>query len=239
MPPYALVDEVAVWSSPPERPFFFAVKRCLDVLVAVVLLLVLAPLLLLVALAIVLETPGPVLFSQERAGSRRRTAGGTTTWEARPFRVYKFRTMVPNAGSGAHEAHVRAFVEGRIEWANGAGAAFKLRSDPRVTRVGRLLRKTSIDELPQLVNVLRGEMSLVGPRPVPLYEAELYGARERERFHALPGITGLWQVNGRCDLSFEEMIRLDLEYVRRRSLALDLCILARTLPAVLSTRGAG
>jgi exopolysaccharide production protein ExoY len=240
IPSYGLaVDEVAAPSSSPDRPLYFAAKRSLDVLVAGVLLLVLAPVLLLVALAIVVETPGPILFSQQRAGSRRRSEGGKATWEARSFRVYKFRTMVRDAGSALHEAHIRAFVEGRIERATGAGATFKLRSDPRVTRVGRVLRRTSIDELPQLVNVLAGQMSLVGPRPVPLYEAELYRPWERERFNALPGITGLWQVNGRCDLSFEEMIRLDVEYIRRRSLALDLAILARTPPAVLSMRGAG
>ena len=233
------VDEVAAPSNAPDRPLYFVAKRSLDVLVAGLLLLVLAPVLLLVALAIVLETPGPVLFSQQRAGSRRRSTGGEATWEVRSFRIYKFRTMVRDADSVLHEAHIRAFVEARLENDNGAGATFKLRSDPRVTLVGRVLRRTSIDELPQLINVLVGQMSLVGPRPVPLYEAELYSPRERERLHALPGITGLWQVNGRCDLSFDEMIRLDVEYVRRRSLALDLAILARTLPAVLSMRGAG
>jgi lipopolysaccharide/colanic/teichoic acid biosynthesis glycosyltransferase len=240
IPSYGLaVDEVAAPSSSSDRPLYFAAKRFLDVLVAGVLLLVLAPLLLLVALAITLETPGRVLFSQQRAGSRRRTEGGKAIWEARVFRIYKFRTMVQSADSVLHEAHIKAFVAGRIDQGDGAAATFKLRSDPRVTRVGRFLRKTSIDELPQLVNVLVGQMSLVGPRPVPLYEAELYRPWERERFSALPGVTGLWQVNGRCELSFDEMIRLDVEYVRRRSLALDVSILVRTIPAVLSMRGAG
>jgi len=231
----------AVESAPAARDglLYFPVKRCLDVVVAGVLVLVLAPFLLVVAAAIALETPGPVLFSQQRAGSRRRRKHGTTAWELRSFRVLKFRTMIRDADPVLHEAHIRAFVEGRVAAENGSGATFKLHSDPRVTRVGRFLRKTSIDELPQLFNVLVGHMSLVGPRPVPLYEAALYGPSERERFHALPGITGLWQVNGRCELPFEEMIRFDAEYVRARSLRLDLWILARTVPAILSMRGAG
>ena len=222
-----------------DRPLYFAVKRCIDVLGSSALLVLLSPLLFLVALAIKLDSRGPVLFAQERAASRRRVQRGQAAWELGTFRIYKFRTMVHDAGSDIHEAHVRAFVDGSIDGTNGNGAAFKLRGDPRVTRVGKLLRKLSIDELPQLVNVLAGDMSLVGPRPVPLYEAVLYRGAARERFDAPPGITGLWQVSGRCDVSFEEMIRLDVEYVRSQSLRLDLAILLRTLPAVFFMRGAG
>jgi lipopolysaccharide/colanic/teichoic acid biosynthesis glycosyltransferase len=238
-PHSAAVDAVESAQTPRDGLLYFPVKRCLDVAVAGVLVLVLAPFLLAIAAAIALETRGPVLFSQQRAGSRRRRKHGTTAWEPRSFRVLKFRTMIRDADPVLHEAHIRAFVEGRVAAENGGGATFKLHSDPRVTRVGRVLRKTSIDELPQLFNVLVGHMSLVGPRPVPLYEAALYGPSERERLCALPGITGLWQVSGRCELPFEEMIRLDVEYVRRRSLWLDLSILARTLPAIVSGRGAG
>ncbi|MGH9896190.1 MAG: sugar transferase, partial [bacterium] len=120
----------------------------------------------------------------------------------------------------------------------GSGARFKLSNDPRVTRVGRVLRRMSLDELPQLFNVLKGEMSLVGPRPVPLYEVAEYGESDTERLAALPGITGLWQVRGRAEIPFSEMVRLDCEYVRNQSLWLDLKILAATIPAVVSGRGA-
>jgi lipopolysaccharide/colanic/teichoic acid biosynthesis glycosyltransferase len=231
--------DYAAIPSPNKRRLYFTLKRSLDVVLASFLLLILAPFLLVVFLLIKLDSPGPVIFSQERAGVRRRTLNGQTGWEPTTFRVYKFRTMYHAADSRLHEDHVRAFVEGRLASATGARAKFKLRDDPRVTRVGSVLRRLSMDELPQLANVLAGDMSLVGPRPVPLYERELYDAEQAERFAALPGITGLWQVSGRCDVPFEEMIRLDIEYVRRQSLLLDLKILVRTIPAVLSARGAG
>ena len=146
--------------------------------------------------------------------------------------------MVRDADPSPHHAYIKAFIEGRIEASDEAGAKFKLTGDPRVTQVGRLLRRTSLDELPQLLNVLKGEMSLVGPRPVPIYEAADYQAWHYERLMALPGITGLWQVQGRCQVSFEEMIRMDIEYARHQSLWLDLKILFLTLPAVISGRGA-
>jgi lipopolysaccharide/colanic/teichoic acid biosynthesis glycosyltransferase len=146
--------------------------------------------------------------------------------------------MVEDADSSLHEAFCKAFVEGRIESLDGDESAFKLARDPRVTRVGRLLRKTSLDELPQLVNVLKGEMSLVGPRPVPTYEVAGYQTWHCERLAALPGITGLWQIKGRGRVTFEEMIRMDIDYVRNRSLWLDIKILVFTIPAVLSGRGA-
>jgi exopolysaccharide production protein ExoY len=219
-----------------ERRLYHAAKRCLDVTGAAVLLVALLPLLLLVAVLIKVDSPGPVVFTQERVGSRRaRRPGGA--WEVRTFRLYKFRSMVAGADSSLHEAHVKAFVEGTVDYAE-ERARFKLQADPRVTRVGAFLRRTSIDELPQLLNVLAGDMSLVGPRPVPLYEVSHYGPGHWQRFAALPGITGLWQVSGRCAISFDEMARLDLEYVRNTSLRLDLKILLMTIPAVVSARGA-
>ena len=220
-----------------ESPAYQAAKRCLDVILAGVLLVALLPLLLLVGVLIKLDSAGPILFSQERVGSRR-VRGGGGRWQITSFRVLKFRTMVTNADPRLHEAHVQAFVAGRLNGAGGA-APFKLHDDPRVTRVGALLRKASIDELPQLVNVLAGHMSLVGPRPVPLYEVSHYSPEHWQRFAARPGITGLWQVSGRCAVSFEEMTRLDLEYVRQKSLRLDVKILLATIPAVVSTTGAG
>jgi lipopolysaccharide/colanic/teichoic acid biosynthesis glycosyltransferase len=229
-------DLVAEW---PSLRFSVA-KRLLDVFVALSLLVVLAPLLLLVAILIKLDSPGPAVFRQQRVGLLRRSRGDPAGWHLQTFMVLKFRTMFSDADPSVHASHIRDFVAGKIVAGGaGTGAAFKVRGDNRVTRVGKLLRRASIDELPQLLNVLRGEMSLVGPRPVPAYEAVYYLADDRERFAALPGITGLWQVQGRCNLSCAEMIRLDREYVRRRSFWLDLKILALTIPAVLVGRGAG
>jgi lipopolysaccharide/colanic/teichoic acid biosynthesis glycosyltransferase len=213
-------------------------KRFADVLSAFILLVALAPLLILIAIAIKLETSGPVIFRQERMGSRPRRSNGATVWEPTPFVFLKFRTMSASADPSLHRAHVEAFVRGRLGRSN-ENASFKLDGDPRVTRVGGLLRKTSLDELPQLINVIRGEMSLVGPRPVPLYEFALYDERQQRRMAAIPGLTGLWQVRGRCDVSFEEMIELDLAYVRDRSFWLDVKILFLTIPAVVGGRGAG
>jgi lipopolysaccharide/colanic/teichoic acid biosynthesis glycosyltransferase len=215
-------------------------KRCFDSIVALFLLLLLAPLLALIALLIVLESRGSPLFIQERAGSLRVRRGGATVWEARTFRLYKFRSMrqSSSAGPDPHVAHIKAFVAGQVD-AGANGGTFKLSNDPRVTRVGQILRRTSLDELPQLVNVLKGEMSLVGPRPSPTYEVEAYDEWHYRRLEARPGLTGLWQVSGRCELSFEEMVQLDLDYVSRQSLSLDLKILVQTIPAVLAGRGAG
>jgi lipopolysaccharide/colanic/teichoic acid biosynthesis glycosyltransferase len=213
-------------------------KDVVDVALGVVMLVVLAPVMLIIALAIKLDSPGPVLFVQERVGARRRRIGPWIVHEPSRFGVYKFRSMVVGADSSLHEAHIQHYLAGSAP--NGdAHARFKLANDPRVTWVGRVLRRSSLDELPQLLNVLRREMSLVGPRPVPLYEGRYYLDHCPERFWTLPGITGLWQVSGRCDLSASEMSRLDVEYVQNASFALDAKVLLRTIPAVLRGRGAG
>jgi len=214
------------------------VKDVQDIVLAIVLLTLSAPLMLLVALAIKLDTRGPIFFVQERVGVRRRRVGRWIAHEPARFRFYKFRSMVRDADPALHEAHIEEYLAGN--GANGSTKSrFKLDQDPRITGVGRLLRRTSIDELPQLFNVLKREMSLVGPRPVPPYEGDHYVATYPDRFSMLPGLTGLWQVNGRCDVGAEEMARLDLEYVQNHSLLLDLKILLRTVPAVLGGRGAG
>lgn len=223
---------------PPTSELYFHCKRVLDLFLATLALIALAPLLLLLVLLIKLDSPGPVLFVQERVGARRRVGEGGNVWEVRTFRLYKLRSMHHGSDEQLHRAHIQAFVEGRLAGSGEPRAPFKLVADPRVTRVGRLLRRTSLDELPQLLNVLKGEMSLVGPRPVPLYEAAAYQDWHLERLTALPGITGLWQVRGRARVAFDEMVRLDIEYVRRRSLWLDLQILLLTVPAVLSGEGA-
>jgi lipopolysaccharide/colanic/teichoic acid biosynthesis glycosyltransferase len=195
--------------------------RALDLAATLLLLLLLAPILLVIALLIKLDTPGPVLFRQQRVGRHRR-----------PFLVAKFRTMHHGADHEVHRDYMLALIE------SGTPAP-KLAGDARVTRFGSFLRRTSLDELPQLWNVLRGDMSLVGPRPPIPYEVEHYPQHWFARFEVKPGVTGLWQVSGRSEVSLEAMIELDVEYVRRRSVLLNLWILLRTVPAVLSMRGAG
>jgi exopolysaccharide biosynthesis polyprenyl glycosylphosphotransferase len=196
-----------------------AVKRLIDVAGAAAGLVLLAPVLLAIAAAIKLTSPGPVLFAQERYGLRKRR-----------FRMIKFRTMVPEAEA------LQALVEARNE---AVGPVFKMRDDPRTTPIGRLLRRSSLDELPQLVNVLLGDMSLVGPRPLPLRDVQRFDRPWlMRRFSVPPGLTGLWQVSGRSDLTFDEWITLDLAYIDNWSLRLDLRILLRTIPAVFRGTGA-
>ena len=202
---------------------YASAKRALDVAAAVTLLVLLLPLLLVVTLAIRLESDGPVLYRAERVGRY-----------GRPFRVAKFRSMRSGCDSAPHMAYVRSLM--REESA--PYALYKVPDDARITRVGRILRTTSLDELPQLWNVLRGEMSLVGPRPDVPYAVAEYGDGLHRRLLVKPGITGLWQVSGRSRLSLTEMYRLDLVYVSQASLWLDLGILARTVPVVFGRSGA-
>jgi lipopolysaccharide/colanic/teichoic acid biosynthesis glycosyltransferase len=201
--------------------------RLLDLVVAAAMLALLLPLMVAVAVAIRIDSRGPVLFRQRRVGR-----------DQAPFTVNKFRTMHADASDKVHQEFVVSLIAGEVPAQGNDGARFKLSSDPRVTRVGRILRKTSLDELPQLLNVLRGHMSLVGPRPAIPYEVDHYPPHWFGRFVVKPGITGLWQVNGRSQVPLEEMIKLDLEYVRRRSLWVNVWIILRTIPAVLSLRGA-
>ena len=193
-------------------------KRTLDVVASALGLVILSPLLAATALAVRLTSPGPAFFCQQRIG-----LGG------RPFTLYKFRSMTVDAESRRAEL---------LQHNVSDGVLFKMPDDPRVTRVGRLLRRTSIDELPQLVNVLRGEMSLVGPRPPLQSEVEQYEDDVHRRLLVRPGLTGLWQVSGRSDLSWSEAVRLDLYYVENWSGALDAEILWRTVFAVLRGEGA-
>jgi len=209
-------------------------KRAMDLVLTTLILLFLLPLLGGIAVLIKLDSPGPIIFVQERVGTRRRFYKGQAVWEQRNFRFYKFRSMAQNADESLHQAYIQEFVEERLDTTR----VVKLTDDPRVTRVGSILRRTSLDELPQLFNVLRGQMSLVGPRPVPLYEAAAWEDWHRERLAALPGITGLWQVQGRGRVTFTEMVRMDIEYVRNQSLSMDIRLLLSTIPAVLSGRGA-
>jgi exopolysaccharide biosynthesis polyprenyl glycosylphosphotransferase len=195
------------------------VKRLFDVAVSATLLLVCMPVFLVVAIAISLTSDGPVFFKQTRLGLGKRE-----------FKIFKFRTMVVNASE----------MLARLEHLNEtAGPTFKLKNDPRITKVGAFLRKTSLDELPQLINVLKGDMSLVGPRPLPLRDyAGFSEDRHRRRFSVKPGITCLWQVMGRSSILFDEWMALDSQYIDQRTFWLDLKILLQTVPAVLRGSGA-
>jgi lipopolysaccharide/colanic/teichoic acid biosynthesis glycosyltransferase len=229
-----------ILSNRADTTLWYLCRRVLDMAVAFLLVVLLCPLLLLIGILIRIDSPGSVIYVQDRVGSRRRRGrNGTTSWEIRTFSFYKFRSMYCYADPSLHKEYVERFCRGQIVTQGDSGAReFKLRNDPRVTRLGRILRKTSLDELPQLVNVLKGDMSLVGPRPIPVYEVMHYKESYYERFSALSGITGLWQVRGRGRVPFEEMIRLDIEYVRHRSLWLDLKILLLTVRTVICGHGA-
>ena len=216
-------------------PTYHRLKRVIDLVGACGLCILLFPLLLSIGALIRCDSPGSIIFRHKRVGARRRTVGSTATWEPYEFYCYKFRTMYNDADQSWHKRQVEKFVKGDMQPGTGT---FKPADDPRITRVGRWLRRVSVDEVPQIINVLKGEMSLVGPRPVPLYEVLAYKSADFERLCALPGITGPWQVSGRSTLSFSDMIRLDTNYARSRSLVQDIYILCQTLPAVFSTRGA-
>lgn len=202
-------------------------KRLLDLGIAIVCLAFLSPLLVILAVLIRLTSPGPALFRQTRLGR-----------DHRPFVLYKFRTMFTGCPDDVHREYVRKLLTEDQPPDGGRNGVFKLEGDDRITPIGRLIRRTSLDELPQLLNVIRGDMSLVGPRPALPWEAEMFGTAYRARFAVPPGLTGLWQVSGRNSLTMRQGLDLDLEYVSRQSLALDLWILLRTVPVVLSTHGA-
>jgi exopolysaccharide biosynthesis polyprenyl glycosylphosphotransferase len=205
--------------SGPQDGWALVAKRLIDFIGSAVLLIALAPLFAIVALLIRFDSRGPVFFAQERVG-----------YNKRRFRVLKFRTMAVEAEKQQHVLEHLNEVEGPV---------FKIKKDPRITRVGAFLRRFSIDELPQLVNVLKGDMSLVGPRPLPVRDVERIDKQwHKRRFSIKPGITCLWQVNGRSNIGFNEWVRMDLDYIDKWSLGLDLVILLKTLPAVFRGPGA-
>ena len=202
------------------------VKRMLDIVVATTALVALSPLMLFVAAAIKLTSKGPILFSQDRVGENRRV-----------FRFLKFRTMHVNSDDAIHREYAKQWIaEGKAHHADDKGAMFKIKNDPRLIPIGAFLRKYSVDELPQLFNVLKGEMSLIGPRPPIPYEVEVYREWHRRRFEGPPGITGLWQVSGRNRLSFDEMVKLDIQYLENWSIWQDVKILWQTMGVVLFDR---
>jgi lipopolysaccharide/colanic/teichoic acid biosynthesis glycosyltransferase len=218
--------------------YYYFFKRALDLTVAALALVILLPLMAVIAVLIAMDSPGRVIYTQKRVGARRWAREGYSYWKQSTFNFYKFRTMACSADPSIHQAYVTAFINGRVEPHNLNGAKYKLTQDPRVTRIGRILRRTSLDELPQLVNVLKGDMSLVGPRPALPYEVELYQECHKCRFQIYSGITGWWQVKGRSQVSFDEMCRLDTFYIEHASPGFDLEILLLTPWAVISGRGA-
>ncbi len=204
-------------------------KRVFDLLVASLMLIVISPVMLVVALLIKKNSSGPVLFAQERLGR-----------DGKPFKFYKFRSMEHNSDDAIHRQFVAMFIGGEDDGCadtNSGDHVYKMKTDPRVTGIGALLRKTSLDELPQLFNILMGDMSLVGPRPPIAYEIENYQPWHMERLKAVPGLTGLWQVSGRSTVSFEEMVRLDIRYINNWSPWQDFIILLKTIPVVFQGTG--
>ncbi len=215
--PRALAARRARWRL--RIAFHAVLKRLMDMSAAAILLLLLAPVFGLVALLIRIESPGPIFFTQIRVGR-----------SGQPFDFFKFRSMYIDAEERKKELMAQNEMAG--------GVIFKMKNDPRITRIGGFIRKYSIDELPQLWNVLRGDMSLVGPRPPVPSEVEEYTVSDRRRLHATPGITGLWQVSGRSDIPFDKQVELDVEYIHSATLWENIRLLLKTIPAVLSGRGA-
>jgi lipopolysaccharide/colanic/teichoic acid biosynthesis glycosyltransferase len=200
-------------------PVFYAfVRRAADIAVSLLLIILLSPLFIIAAVLIKIDSRGPVIFKHVRLGR-----------DSRPFMFYKFRSMRRGAEKLKDSLRHLSEVDGPV---------FKIKNDPRITRIGRFLRRSTIDELPQLFNILKGDMTLIGPRPPLPEEVKKYSKREMKRLSVTPGATGLWQVSGRCEISFLEWMELDLYYIEHRSITLDFKILLRTIPAILSGKGA-
>ena len=225
-----------------DRAFYYFSKRLLDVTVAALALLILSPVMAIIAVLIVLESGWPIMFTQERVGGQRWTCDGYAYWKRTMFTCFKFRSMVRAADPSLHKAFVTAFIhndqQSMSTLQGGDAQAHKLQHDPRVTRMGRFLRKSSLDEVPQLWNVLKGDMSLVGPRPPIQYEVDEYERWHLQRLQTKPGITGLWQVTARSIADFDEIVKLDIQYIDNQSFLTDIKILAKTPRAVFSGKGA-
>lgn len=210
-----------------NRSSYNTIKRIIEVFICILAIPILAPLGLLIALVIRLDSPGPILFLQDRVGKN-----------GKIFKILKFRTMYHNIDDSSHRAYMKKYISGQMKNGNESGEVFKPFKTNQVTVVGRILRKTSLDELPQLINVLRNEMSFIGPRPNVTWEVEAYSEWHAERLRVLPGITGLAQVRGRSKITFDEIVQHDLDYIENQSLKLDLQIMWWTIASVLFSRGA-
>lgn len=242
------LQALRAWHTARQRYFIY--KACLDMALAVGLLVVCALPMLLIALMIRLDSPGPAIFAQKRVGARARWRDGRLVWETCHFTLYKFRTMCRDADCASHRAFIQALIQNDQDAMSACqgldprqlnttqSSRYKMTHDPRITRIGRYLRKTSLDELPQLWNIVKGDMSLVGPRPPIPYEVEMYKPWHHRRLGAKPGLTGLWQVIARSSADFDEMVRLDIWYVQHQSLWLDFKIILATPLSVLRGKGA-
>jgi lipopolysaccharide/colanic/teichoic acid biosynthesis glycosyltransferase len=224
------------------RALYYFSKRVIDIMAAFIALLLLSPLILLIAILIRLDSPGPVLFVQQRICGKREVREGKVIWKHALFPCYKYRSMIQNADHSIHREYIKSLIDsdvsGQTSLQNGNRGIKKLTSDNRITRLGRILRRTSLDELPQFWNILVGDMSLVGPRPAIPYEVEMYKPVYYRRLDAKPGLTGLWQVSGRSTLGFDEMMKLDVKYVEEQSFKMDLMIILKTPLVILSRKGA-
>jgi len=202
----------------------FFVKRLIDYLLIFCSLIITIPLALIISIAIKIDSPGPVIFKQKRVG-----VNGMI------FDMYKFRSMFENADQSLHIQHINDYAAGNLDTDKGV----KLKNDMRITRVGRFIRKTSLDELPQLINILIGTMTLIGPRPLPLYEVEHFNLWHDARLNVIPGISGYWQVYGRSAVSFNDQLRYDIHYVKHKSILLDLKLIFLTIWVIIRGKGAG
>ena len=236
------IDPQALFPLKNSRRLYYFSKRILDFCLALFALIILSPLLALVAILIKLDSPGPIIFKQDRVSIRRKAYNHVPYWQKVTFRCYKFRTMVFNADPSLHKSYIKALMDNDHEsmatLQGGDTQIRKLTNDSRVTRLGRILRKSSIDEIPQFFNVIKGEMSLVGPRPAIPYEVEMYKPWHYRRLETKPGITGLWQVTARSSCDFDEIMKLDIQYIDQQSFWLDLIILIKTPIVVIFSRGA-
>jgi lipopolysaccharide/colanic/teichoic acid biosynthesis glycosyltransferase len=225
-----------------SRSFYYFSKRAIDILTAFLALTLLSPFLLLIAILIRLDSPGPALFVQKRIAGKRAVQDGKVIWKHVMFPCYKFRSMVQQADPAIHREYIKTLIENssfdQPTEQNEEEEIKKLTADARITRLGYILRRSSLDELPQLWNVLTGNMSLVGPRPAIPYELEMYKPWYHRRMDAKPGLTGLWQVSGRSTLGFDEMMKLDVKYVEEQSFKLDLMIILKTPLVILLRKGA-
>jgi lipopolysaccharide/colanic/teichoic acid biosynthesis glycosyltransferase len=237
-----ILDSQAVNTVSENRNLYFISKRILDIFIALLLLILLSPLIAIVSILIKLDSLGPIFYIQERVSVRRKKINQVVYWQKFAFRCYKFRTMVCNADPTLHKSYIQALINNDSETMTaiqgGDNKIRKLIHDPRVTRFGRILRKTSIDEIPQFFNVLKGEMTLVGPRPAIPYEVEMYKPWHHRRLETVPGLTGLWQVTARSTCEFDELVKLDIQYIEHQSFWLDLKILIKTPIAVVFGSGA-
>ncbi len=236
------IDPDAIGLMDDPRYGYYFTKRVLDILISIIALVIFFPVLVLISLAILIYSPGPIFFVQERVGAKRKIYNGHPYWKKVNFRCYKFRSMKVNADPSLHKAFAKAMIENNDEemaaLQGQSTKIHKLVNDPRITRPGMLLRKSSLDEIPQFWNVLRGDMSIVGPRPAIPYEVEMYKPWHQRRLEAQPGITGLQQITVRTLADFDRQVQLDVEYIENQSFWMDLKIILKTPFAVLSAKGA-